>query len=174
MLIESLGRHFAVTSRTEAEKLVRTDAGFWNVISLHDHGQTRATLQKAKSVLYVSFDDIEQESMRDQGFRAIAAHDWQQIIAFHDQTHPGPILVHCIMGMSRSTGVALTLIYRALYKRPDAVALALDILMSIRPIACPNELVVRRGLETFLDVAEVTRVIQLWGQDQRMRENARR
>ena len=172
MLIESLGRHFAVTSRTEAEKLVRTDAGFWNVISLHGPGQTRAILRGAKSALYVPFDDIANEDFQNQGFRAIASEDWQKMITFHDQTHPGPILVHCIMGMSRSTGVALTLIYRALHERPDAAALALDILMTIRPIACPNELVVRRGLETFLDSRQVTRVIQVWENDTRIRANA--
>ena len=172
MLIEALGRHFAVASRQEAEKMVATDAGFWNVISLHGPGQSRAALHQAKCVLYLPFDDIEQESFRDQGFRPVAVSDWTKMIEFHDRTKADPLLVHCIMGMSRSAGVALVLIYRVLRGRANAATLALDILMQVRPIACPNELVVRRGLETFLAAEEVEALIRFWARDKRLLSNA--
>ena len=62
MIIESLGRHFAVASVDEARLMVDRDRGFWNVISIHESCCGPAKLPGAKGVHRLIFDDAENPS----------------------------------------------------------------------------------------------------------------
>jgi len=63
-------------------------------------------------------------------------------------------MVQCWAGRSRSTAVALVVIVKMLWDQgidgPELVRRAADSLLAIRPLAIPNRLVLRLGLEEFL------------------------
>jgi predicted protein tyrosine phosphatase len=149
MFIEELGQHLQVLSETEAGSLTRLDRGFWSVVSIHGPGERRALLAQAKRVHYACFDDTEEE-----GPSAVAQYarpdDLARVFGFMELAGRDPLLIHCVMGISRSPAVALAWICRRLGHRKNLADLALDCLLRVRPIARPNSLVLRLGLEQFL------------------------
>ncbi len=78
----------------------------------------------------------------------------ENILRFARQSGSAPLLVQCWAGRSRSTAVALLLIVHSLWDRGmdgvELVRTAIDALLLIRPIAAPNRLMLRLGLEQFL------------------------
>lgn len=171
MLIDFMSRHLAIASREGAEKMTQMDPGFWHVISVREPESPRAILRKAKSVLHVGFDDVESNETKQLGFRPMKDDDWAQIFAFVDRTAPGGLLVHCKMGISRSSAVATVILMRALRGEEDVPKRVVDALLSIRPLACPNQLVLRLGLETWMDPDAAESVCKAILADPRIRMN---
>jgi predicted protein tyrosine phosphatase len=166
MFIEKLGRHLAVSSIPELERSLKMDAGFWNVISIREPAVPRpACLRYAKRVHEVIFEDRENIDPDLRGAPPRREH-LASIFRFVD-AHPGePMLVHCLAGLSRSPAVALALIVRGLWHPdftlgipPKLVEQAVDLLLQIRPQACPNALVLQVGLEQFMAVDEGRRLM---------------
>jgi predicted protein tyrosine phosphatase len=166
MRFEELGRHLAVASEKEAIALVQADRNFWNVVSIHAPNISRVHLRGAKRVHYVTFDDAERiEGNEQEFFRLATMEDLRSIFAFIDLRPSEPLLVHCQAGISRSAAVALAMIVRSLRPRHlygDAALIdrAVELLLTIRPSARPNALVLRLGLEHFLSPPEATFLLQ--------------
>jgi len=153
MFIEELNRHLAIASREEATALLRAERRFWNVVSIYSAITFRATLSHARKAHYACFDDTEEETPAEFNQPA-TADDLAQIFRFVDATRLEPLLIHCEAGLSRSPAVALALMCRRLLGRKDFVTRAVDLLLQVRPIARPNQLVLRLGLQQFLPIAE--------------------
>jgi predicted protein tyrosine phosphatase len=149
MFIEEIGQHLQILSLAEADKLTRMDRRFWNVVSIHGPGESPAPLAQAKRVHYACFDDTEQEGP-NAWCQYARAEDLAEVFQFMESVGREPLLIHCVMGISRSTAVALALICRRLTGQPDLHDKAVDCLLRVRPIASPNRLVLRLGLEQFL------------------------
>ncbi len=153
MFIEELGQHLQVLSEMEAGSLTQLDRGFWSVVSIHGPGDRRAPLAQAKRVHYASFDDTELEgpSALSQYART---EDLARIFGFIKLIGRDPLLVHCQMGISRSPAVALAWICWRLDGRKRLADVAVDCLLRVRPVANPNRLVLRLGLEQFLPASK--------------------
>ncbi len=166
MFIELLKRHLAVGSREDALRLVKTDRDFWNIVSIFGTRIPKAVLPGARKVLYCPFDDIE--SLRDDG-AAVGAGILKQVFEFADATKPGALAVHCQMGISRSTAVCFLIVARELQRNnvPDFIEESVSILLSIRPQANPNLLVLTRGLELLLPPAAAATAARTVHQDSR-------
>lgn len=149
MLIPSLGRHLSVASAAEAQKMVKTDLNFWNVISIHEARAPRTQLRGAKRVHYVAFDDVENPT-GDGGWVLARESDIQRIFAFADTRPAEPLLVHCRAGVSRSTAVALAFMVRGLIGSERIVVEAAEQLLAVRQFARPNVHVLRLSLQQFL------------------------
>jgi predicted protein tyrosine phosphatase len=149
MFIEELEQHLQVLSETEAGRLTQMDRGFWSVVSIHGPGDHRPPLAQAKRVHYACFDDIEERGLFAFGQYA-RPDDLTQIFGFLELIGRDPLLIHCQMGISRSPAVALAWICQRLDGQEDLVDQAVDCLLRVRPIARPNRLVLRLGLEQFL------------------------
>lgn len=83
----------------------------------------------------------------------------REILLFAEGTGQGPLLIHCWVGVSRSTAVALVLLVQGMhregYNEGRIVGEAVETLLSIRPCAAPNPLILEIGLKEFMppDVA---------------------
>ncbi len=159
MFIEELGQHLQVMSIAEADDLTRLDRQFWNVVSIHGPGERRAPLVQAKRVHYACFDDTEREGPLAWSQYA-RADDLARIFGFMELIGREPLLIHCQMGISRSPGVALAWICRRLDGRSGLVDQAVDCLLRVRPVARPNRLVLRLGLEQFLEPEKAAALTQ--------------
>src|SRR6185369_14567129 len=170
MFIELLQRHLAVGSREDALRLVRLDRDFWNIVSIFGTRIPKAVLPGARKVLYCPFDDIE--SPRDDG-AAVGAGILRQVFQFADVTKPGALAVHCQMGISRSTAVCFLIIARDLQSNnvPNFIEESTRILLTIRPQANPNLLVLTRGLELLLPHAAAAAAARKVHQDYRFSRN---
>ncbi len=170
MFIELLKRHLAVGSREDALRLVKTDRDFWNIVSIFGTRIPKAVLPGARKVLYCPFDDIE--SPRDDG-AAVGAGILRHVFEFADVTKPGALAVHCQMGISRSTAVCFLIVARELQRNnvPDFIEESTIILLSIRPQANPNLLVLTRGLELLLPPAAAAAAARTVHQDSRFCRN---
>jgi predicted protein tyrosine phosphatase len=161
MWFEEIGRHLTVTSQKEAYELIKADKNFWHVISIHAPNIPRPHFPGAKGVYHVAFDDIENHPVAGEG-RCATARDLQDIFHFVDEKPGQPLLVHCQMGISRSAAVAAVLIMRELrfdfIEEKGLIERTAELLVAIRPIACPNVLVLRLGLEQFLPLTDAERL----------------
>jgi len=113
MLIEELGRHFAIGGRKEAEGLAAGNHGFWNVISLVGPGDLAfPDHQGAKSVhseLLTGWEDPDEVySVNKRHLERIFAH-------VDELDFTEPLLVHCAQGLGRSPAVTLGVVARALF-----------------------------------------------------------
>ncbi len=161
MFIEEIGRHLGVSSIPELERSLKLDKGFWNVISIRDPEVPRPDfLRHAKRWHEVVCEDREEVDPRLPS-RPPRVEDVLGIFEFVD-AHPGePVMVHCVMGISRSTAVALALIVRGMTERrwdkAQSQALAqraVDLLLQIRRQARPNVLFLWLSLAQFLPAEE--------------------
>lgn len=149
MLIECFQRHLSVESRDGAARLIRSDRNFWNVVSICSPTTVPLDLTNAVRVHRTRFEDTEQAN--DPEAECVPrVEDLAALFAFADETVPGPLLVHCQMGLSRSTAVALVLLMRKLWPAPDALNIATAALLSVRPQSRPNSLIARLGFELFM------------------------
>jgi predicted protein tyrosine phosphatase len=170
MFIEEINQHLQIGSQEEAIRLVRADAGLWSVVSIHGSYEERAKLGRTKRVHYARFDDTEDEEPTEFG-RPARADDLARVFRFVESVGNDPLLVHCQVGISRSTAVALAALCRRLAGRAGFADLAVDLLLKVRPIARPNVLVLRLGLEQFLPAPQAATLAVALVNHPRLRAN---
>jgi predicted protein tyrosine phosphatase len=163
----------AVCSLEGAERLIRVDKGYWNVVSIHGLREREAVLPLAKAIHYSYFDDVEDE---DSAFgRSPSAEDIAAIFGFirglDISTPIAPLLIHCQQGISRSAAVALAWIYGYLEATGDRALRAIDLILELRPQAKPNSLVLALGLSQFMPLCEARRLAGWINCDPRLERN---
>ncbi len=151
MLIDALGQHLAIGGREEAVSLTTRDPKFWNVVSIRGPAEAKAPLVKPVRVHHALFDDAEAVVAGNE-HQLATSEDLASIFRFVDLVGREPLLIHCQLGMSRSPAVALALICRRVAPRVEFMDDAVDILLSVRPKARPNLLVLRLGLACFMEM----------------------
>jgi len=99
----------------------------------------------------------------------------KDIFRFADSVPGEPLMVHCRAGISRSTGVALCLIVRALHQRGDSLEMiaqeAPEIILQIRPQAAPNPLILELGFAEFLSETDARDLVVTLINHPRLLEN---
>lgn len=174
MILHPLTRHLAVCSLGEVQRFLDMDRSFWNVISIRDTTRSRLTLRWSKEVLTQYFDDVEKV---EKGSRWIvmSAQQAQEVWQFVDRTESGPILVHCVAGLSRSTAVAAAIIVRGLLdagvSATEVAGETVERLLTIRPPSCPNGLVLIRMLEQVMDPTVARQIATAIWEDDRIMHN---
>jgi len=142
----------AVCSSDGAARLIASDKGYWNVVSISGPRERKAELPLAKTIHYSCFDDVEVTVSED--YRPPRGADIEEIFAFIGSLHAGPppppLLIHCQQGISRSAAVGLAWIYGHLPPSPARVRDAIDFILELRPQAKPNRLVLALGLAQFM------------------------
>jgi len=157
MFIDFLERHLAVASRVEAERMTKTDTRFWNVISISSPTSIAAALPDAKRIHPLRFEDTE--DARDTDAVAVPRReDISDALRFANKTAPEGLLIHCAMGWSRSTAVALAVLVQKLWPDPSAFDRAAEALLLIRPRSRPNVLIAELGFGCFMPPDEAKRV----------------
>ena len=172
MFLESLNRHLQVASVVEAQRLTQLDRKFWNVVSIRGPIVVREPFTEAKRVHYAVFPDMVPDEAEDLS-RAAHREDLAAIHQFVDKIPGEPLLVHCQVGISRSTAVALGIIVRTLAARNEPVEQAIDLLLQVRPKASPNEHVLQLGLELFMTPAEAKVLARRLSRHERFRTTPR-
>lgn len=128
---------------------------FWHVVSIREPDHPEPPLDDSLAAHAVVFSDVFMPG-GDGGAGPQSAH-LAGILRFVERTAGRPLLIHCWAGRSRSTAVALVVIVKKLWDQgmdgARLVRMAIDVLLALRPIATPNHLVLRLGLEAFLPVA---------------------
>jgi predicted protein tyrosine phosphatase len=100
--------------------------------------QLRFTAPPKPPHLVLRFEDVDHE---DMGIQVATLDEVGQALAFGRAHAPGSLLVHCFKGVGRSAGVALAILADRMgagFERE-----ALDRLLTIRPEATPNRVVIR-------------------------------
>lgn len=161
MFIPEIQRHLAVCGVKEVEQFTKRDKKFWNVISILEPSMTRQSWRDAKEVHHACFHDAEQSEQGD-GIKLPKLEDIMEIFRFIDERPGQPMLIHCRAGQSRSAAVALALIVRGLVQSgvTDVAGPAVDYLLEIRRQACPNALILRQGLSSFLDPVQTDNLVK--------------
>lgn len=152
MFVEVLQRELVVCHAGEIEAFLARNSGRWHVVSIREPMHSEVVLNNAKKAHPVVFEDVL-TAEGDHGQGPKAAH-LIGILRFVEQSGDEPLVCQCWAGRSRSTAVALVVIVKALWDKgmdgAELVRTAVDILLAIRPLAIPNRLVLRLGLEQFL------------------------
>ncbi|WP_395742295.1 hypothetical protein [Prosthecobacter sp.] len=171
MYIESLQREIAVCPHAEVEGFLAREPGRWHVISIREPAHPEASLKDALRSRIFVFLDVQVGTEAESPSRA----HLESILRFAKQCRNAPLLVHCWAGRSRSTAVALVIILQSLWDQGvDGVELvrkALDALLLIRPLAAPNRLVLRLGLEQFLPPALASTLTKAVLSEPRLQKN---
>lgn len=168
MFIECIQRHLGVCAYKDLGGFAKTDPKFWNLISLLGpeapdprkdgfRGHHRACFHDTGSSGAANNTLANQEVMRG-------------VLRFVDERPGEPMLVHCLMGISRSTATALVILLRGALANgtPDPVSTSIDAIFQIRPQAKPNSFVLLTGLRCFLGEAEAYSVLREAYRDVRM------
>lgn len=152
MILEPLHRHLKICARQDVDHILRGDPGFWNVISIRDRNARELHFPDQQSRLTFRFDDVEDPIDSTSISPEVANGLWTAI----ERDDSSPLLVHCSYGISRSTAVvaALTLARLAIdhISSYQMVEAAVENLLTLRPMAYPNTLVMTRMLEQRLPV----------------------
>lgn len=160
MLIESCQRHLGVCSYKDLQRFAKSDPGFWNVISLLEPSFPKLAIRGFRKIHHARFHDVVglDDVEENEGLGIPRAEHLKEIFRFADSVPGEPLLVHCRAGISRSTGVALCLIVRAMHQRGDSLEQigeeASEILLQIRPQAAPNPLILELGFVEFLSASD--------------------
>ena len=165
VFVESLQRHLHVCAQVELPIYSKRDPGFWNVISIREPYRPTpnpASFRKIHTMLCL--DVVGTEGMDESELiHAPRAEHLNEVFRFANDVTGQPLLVHCWAGVSRSTAVALALIVRAMHaegtSEDELVIEAGEVLLSIRPQAAPNPLVLELGLAQFLDLDTAHRLM---------------
>lgn len=166
MFLEPLQRHLAVCARADLPRMAKLDGDFWNVISMRGPSQPRIDRRGFRQIHEVVCYDVGGADPNDPGdtLGIPRKEHLEGVFLFSDSIAGEPILVHCQAGVSRSTAVALALIVRSMhadgYTMEEMAKDAPQMLLSIRPQAAPNPLILHLGLAEFLpdeDAARLTK-----------------
>ena len=128
----------------EAEDLVRQNPGVFRVLSILNPGSwTR--FSKAREFLLLEFHDLTPDELQmkpdPSKYRLATKQQCQQALDFLNGG--GKRLVHCNAGKRRSTAIALGYLLQNIPNRQQAV----ETLFRIRPIASPNQYVLKLACE---------------------------
>ncbi len=174
MFIERLQRDLAVCSATQIETFLGKEPGRWHVVSIREPIHAEAGLTGALSKHSVVFEDVL-TTQGNHGQGPSPAH-LEAVLSYVAVTNREPLVLQCWAGRSRSTAVALVIIVKDLWDEGSldesaVVRTALDILLSLRPQALPNALVLRLGLEQFLPSAQAGTLSKALMREPRIRQN---
>ncbi len=156
MFLEPLQRHLAVCARADLPRMARLDPKFWNVVSMRGPTQPPIDRRGFKQIHQVICYDVAggDPTDPDNMLGVPRREHLQGIFRFADSIVGEPILVHCQAGVSRSTAVALALIVRAMnddgFSTKEVADEAPPMLLSIRPQAAPNPLILELGISEFM------------------------
>ncbi len=172
MILPPLKRHLAVCAMDQVQRMLDLDRHFWQVVSIRDTTRSRLEFRYARHTLPLYFDDTE---IVEEGSRWIvmSAAQARQIWEYVETSGEAPLLVHCVAGLSRSTAVACAIIVRGLLEvgtpQDQVAAEAVERLLTIRPPACPNGLVLLRMLEEIMPAEQARLITQgIWENDRIM------
>lgn len=150
MIIAPLTRHLAVCSQAEVQSFLNRDRDFWHVLSIRDARRSQLSIIGARSIHPVHFDDVIDMQTETQNV-VIAPEQAEAMWGYIRQTEPEALLIHCVAGLSRSTAVATAMIAHALLEAGtpnDQVSTeTVERLLTVRPPAAPNPIVLRRVLD---------------------------
>jgi predicted protein tyrosine phosphatase len=173
MFIERLQRDLAICSATQITPFLAKEPGRWHVVSIREPIQTEADLTQACSSHPMVFDDVL--SQQDELGRGPTAAHLAAFWAYVAGTGREPLVLQCWAGRSRSTAVALVVIVKELSEAglegAELVQAAVDILLTLRPQALPNALVLRLGLEQFLPAPQGETLSKALMREPRIRKN---
>lgn len=173
MFLESLQREMAVCHHGEIEAFLARDPGRWHVVSIREPDHPEAMLKHALKAHAVVFEDVL-TSKGTSGHGPKAAH-LEGILRFVQGSGQAPLLFQCWAGRSRSTAAALVVITKTLWDRgldgQDLVRTAVDTLLQLRPVAIPNKLVLRLGLELCLPKPRGSKLSQALMEEPRIQRN---
>jgi predicted protein tyrosine phosphatase len=130
----------------EARRLTPAELAVWNILSIVGRKYEPLSFPGARSMKSLHFDDVEADCPEDGEFAA-TPQDIRVALAFSRGIGDEPLLIHCLMGISRSTSLAWLIIYDKLKSRPDAVRQSFEIVRKLRPILSPNRHVLRLGVD---------------------------
>lgn len=152
MFIECLSQELAVCPHAEVEGFLAQAPQLWHVVSIREPDHPVPLFEHALGAHEAVFSDV----FSSEGQGPQAAH-LAGILRYVERTAGRPLLIHCWAGRSRSTAVALVVVVKKLWDQgmdgAGLVRTAIDALLMLRPMATPNHLVLRLGLEVFLPVA---------------------
>jgi predicted protein tyrosine phosphatase len=174
MVLPQLKRHLYVCGLKEVPQVLRRDPKFWNVVSIREPSLPKASFIQAKKILHIAFYDVENIAAADaSALRPPQADDLVQIFQFVDSVPNEPIMVHCRAGISRSTAVTLALIVRGFVQQGqrDCVEPAIEQLLTLRPQSVPNCLVLRLGLQLFMEADEANSLTEALSNHPQLLEN---
>lgn len=133
---------YAILSFEEAVRALRSPEGrrFTGVVSMGDPGSPKLPGYTACPTLRLEFHDVPRPRLFPGVCHPKKEHV-REILEFGRlQPHGGRILVHCRMGVSRSSAAALILMVDRLPRTQESVREALERVLKIRPQAWPNAL----------------------------------
>jgi len=135
-----------ILSQDEAQELVARQPGHWQIISIWGKlDGSPADFGRATRILHLGFDDVTADDA-EEGFVAATEADIVRALEFTRQAWPGPLLIHCHAGVSRSPALAWVVLWDRLGATIPAAQEALDIVHRVRPDIEPNPHIMRLGV----------------------------
>jgi len=159
MEIDSFQRRMKIVGVEEARRLSQAELEGWHILSIIGRKKEPLSFPGARSMKSLYFDDVEADCPEDGEFAA-SPKDIQEALSFSRGIGDGPLLIHCLMGISRSTALAWIILYDRLMAQPDAVRQSFDIVRKLRPILSPNRRVLRLGVEALVPQGSRRRIMQ--------------
>ncbi len=168
MFIECIQRHLGVCAYKDLTAFAKNDPKFWNLISLLGPEAPDPSKIGFRGHHRACFHDVGSSGGTENTLANLDA--MREVLKFIDKRPGEPMLVHCAMGISRSTATALVILLREALANgtPDAVATCVDAIFQIRPQARPNSFVLFTGLQCFLDKSEAKSILMQAYRDPRM------
>lgn len=167
-------RHLSVCGINEVQPILNRDRNFWNIISIRSPNAVPPTFRYGKAIHHATFYDIENSHLPEtRDLRAAQIEDLTGIMVFAEALDEQPLLIHCRAGVSRSTAICLALIMKGQLKAGNTACsdIAVGQLLSIRPRAVPNCLVLRLGLSTFMPAEEAACMVTEVSNHPRLMQN---
>jgi predicted protein tyrosine phosphatase len=156
---ESLKRKIKIVGVDEARRLTPAELAGWNIISIRGRKNEPLSFSGARSMKSLHFDDVEADCPEEEEFAA-TPQDIQDALAFSRGIDDEPLLIHCLMGISRSTALAWIILYDKLKQKPDAVRQSFEIIRKLRSILAPNRHVLRLGVEALVPTGSRKKIMQ--------------
>lgn len=131
-----------ILSILDVAPVLRERPGYWDVISV---GPDLPPTKLCRRHLWLECDDVLSAATAGAGagWRAPVAQHVGDALAFAREAGDDRLIVHCHAGVSRSPAIAWCI----LLDRLGSPAAATATLFELRPIAIPNRVIIRLGLE---------------------------
>jgi predicted protein tyrosine phosphatase len=155
MFIDCIQRHIAVCGFNDLAGFAKSDRNFWNVISILEPSYPKIAVRGFLKIHHMRcYDVIGKDGLEDDELGIPKPEHLREAFRFSDAVALEPLLVHCRAGISRSTGMAMAIIVRAMFfdgfSEKEIFEQAPDILLGIRPQASPNPMFLELGFREFL------------------------